>query len=121
MPSTRPQSKPSRPRRDLQVGDIVAAQIRGGQVEQPIAEVPAGLDQGGPGLLVAAAVATQTAPALKGADSVFRGAAVQSPLGIGGEWKSSGAEAALEIADGLAALTGCQREVGRNSLSSCSS
>ena len=38
-----------------------------------------------------------------------------------GGWEPGGTEAALQVADGLAALTGCQREVGRNSLSSCSS
>ena len=46
-------------------------------------------------------------------------AAEHARLGARGGWEPGGTEAALQIADGLAVLTGGQREVGRNSLSSC--
>jgi hypothetical protein len=102
----------------LQLGHIVAAQVRRCQVEQPVAELPAGLDEGRPRLFVTPAVTSQAAPGLEGADRFFGGRAKSRRLGAGGGWKPSGPEAALQIAYCLAALTGCQREVGRNSLSS---
>jgi hypothetical protein len=101
----------------LQFGHVVASKVRRSQEQQAIAELPAGLDQGCPGLLVTSAVAAQAAPGLKGADGSFSGTTKSRRLGGGGR-KPGGTEAALQIAYGLAALTGCQREVGRNSSSS---
>jgi hypothetical protein len=60
----------------------------------------------------------QAAPRLEGPHGIFSGRAKNRRLGTGGGWKPGGTEAALQIANGLAALTGCQREVGRNSSSS---
>ena len=105
----------------LQFGDVVAAQVGRGQEQEPIAQVPAGFDERGPGLFVADPVTAQSPAALEGAYRLFRGSAKKRRLGAGGGWKPGGTEAALQIAYGLAALTGCQREVGRNSLSSCNS
>ncbi len=102
----------------LEIGDIVAAEVGRGQEQQPIAEFPAGLDQRRPGLLVAAPVASQAPSALKGANCLFGGTTKGRRLGSGGGRESGGTKAALQVAYCLAALTGCQREVGRNSLSS---
>jgi len=105
----------------LQFGDVVAAQVGRGQEQEPIAQVPAGFDERGPGLFVADPVTAQSPAALEGANRLFGGSAKKRRLGAGGGWKPGGTEAALQIAYCLAALTGCQREVGRNSLSSCNS
>jgi len=105
----------------LQLGHVVAAQVRRGEEQQPVAQLPAGLDERGPRLLVADAVAAQAAAVLESANGLFRGSTKIRRLGAGGGWKPGGTEAALQIAYCLAALTGCQREVGRNSLSSCNS
>ena len=109
IPTTRPQSN---------LSDVVAAQVRGRQEKQPIAELPAGFDKRNPGLFVAATVTAQAATGLEGPDGLFCGRTKSRRLGAGGGWKPGGTEAALQIAYGLAALTGCQREVGRNSSSS---
>jgi hypothetical protein len=101
----------------LQLGDIVATQVRRRQEQQPITKVPTGLDERGPRLLVALSVAAQTTIGLKGPNRIFRGTTKSRRLGAGG-WKPGCTEAALQIAYCLASLTGCQREVGRNSLSS---
>ena len=79
------------------------------------------LDEGCPGLLIAATIAAQTTAGLEGTDRSFCGRAKSRRLGAGGGWKPGGTEAALQIAYCLASLTGCQREVGRNSSSSCKS
>jgi hypothetical protein len=102
----------------LKFGDVVTAEVRGSQEQQPVAELPARLDQRRPGLFVATTVGTQTTAALKGANRFFSRTTIDRALGTCGGWKSGGTEAALQISNGLAALTGCQREVGRNSLSS---
>jgi len=63
----------------------------------------------------------QPAGRLERADGSLGGSTHHARLGVGRGCEPGGTEATLQIADGLAALTGCQREVGRNSLSSCSS
>ncbi len=105
----------------MQLSDIISTEVRRGEEQQAVTELPAGLDQSGPGLFVAATVTTQPAAGLEGTNRSFGGRAEGRRLGAGGGWKPGDTEAALQIAYGLAALTGCQREVGRNSLSSCSS
>ena len=113
------EAKTSKP--GLQLGNVVSAKVRRRQIQEAVTQLPAGLDECGPCLFVAASVAPQPAPELKGANSVFSGRTKSRRLGAGGGWEPGGAEAALQIAYCLAALTGCQREVGRNSLSSCNS
>ena len=68
----------------LQLGDVVAAEVGGAVVEEAVAEVPAGLDQGGPGLLVAEAVDPEAPGALEGADGRLGGGAVTPDLGAAG-------------------------------------
>ena len=102
----------------LEISDIVTTKVRRGEEQQAITELPTGLDQRRPGLLVTAPVAAQAPSALEGAHGLFGGTTKRRRLGAGGGWKAGSAEAALQVAYGLAALTGCQREVGRNSLSS---
>jgi hypothetical protein len=55
---------------------------------------------------------------LERTDCGFGVRAKETRLGADGGWKPGGTEAALKIANCLAVLTGSQREVGRNSLSS---
>ena len=102
----------------LELADVVTAQVGRHQDEQAVTETPRGLDDRLPGLLVADAGVAQTTLALERAQRRLRGRAEQTRLGTSGR-KPGGAEAALQIAYGLAALTGRQREVPRNSSSSC--
>ena len=69
-------------------------------------------------MLVAHAVGPESANGLERVDRPLSGIAVDTRLGARGGWIPGGTEAALQIANGLAALTGSQREVGRNSFSS---
>ena len=104
--------------RRLQLADVVAAQVGCDQHQQPVTELPRRLDQRPPGLVVAGTGRPQAAFAAGIAQRRFGRRAKKTRLGTGG-WKPGGAEAALKVAYGLAALTGCQREVARNSSSSC--
>ena len=90
-------------------------------MQAAVAELPRGLDQRGPGVLVADAVGLQATRLLEATQGVFRGVAEDARLGARGGGEPGGSEAALQIANGLAALTGSQREVGRNSFNSWSS
>jgi hypothetical protein len=112
--------EPEAPEPPLQLGDVVTAQVGGAVVQEAVAEVPAGLDQGGPGLVVAATVAAEAPGALEGADGRFGGGAVAAYLGA--RRREAGCtEAALEITNRFAGVSRTQREpVGRNSFSSSS-
>ena len=118
MPSTRPQSKPSRPSRDC--SSATSSPRRFGEVRN---------SSRSPSFQLASTRAVQVCssqrpsqrrprPVWKARTAASVAATESRRLGAGGGWKPGGTEAALQIADGLAALTGCQREVGRNSLSS---
>ena len=67
------EAEPTEP--GLQLGDVVTAQVRRGEEQQPVAELPGRLDQRRPGVLVAAAVAAQAAAGLEGADGGLGGRA----------------------------------------------
>jgi len=89
-------------------------------VQEPVAEVPAGFDQGGPRLVVAATVDAQAPGALEVADRRFGGGTVATYLGAGRR-EAGRTEAALEITNRFAGIPRPQREpVGRNSFSSSS-
>ena len=104
----------------LQLGDVVAAQVGGAVVEEAVTEVPAGLDEGGPRLLVAAAVDSEAPGALERPDGRLGGGAVAPYLGAAGR-EAGGTEAALKVTDSFAGVSRPQREpVGRNSFSSSS-
>jgi hypothetical protein len=102
----------------LQLTHVVAAHVRRDQHEQPVADLPGGFDQGAPRLVVAQSGGTETTLVLEVTQRGFGRRAKKTRLGAGG-LEPGGAEAALKVAYGLAALTGCQREVARNSSSSC--
>ena len=104
----------------LQFGDVVAAQVGGTVVQEAVAQVPAGLDQCGPRLLIAAAVDMEATGALERPNGRFCGRAVAPGLGTTGR-EAGGTEAALEITNSFAGVSRAQREpVGRNSFSSSS-
>ena len=63
-----PGVEPERAQPLLQLGHVVAPQHRGAAVEEAVAEAPAGLDQGGPGLAAADAVDPQAPAVLEGLD-----------------------------------------------------
>jgi hypothetical protein len=89
-------------------------------VEQTVTEVPAGLDEGGPCLVVAAAVDSEAPGTLERPDGRFGGGAVAAYLGPAGR-EAGGAEAALKVTDSFAGVSRPQREpVGRNSFNSSS-
>ena len=69
-------------------------------------------------MFVADAVGFQAAGLLEAPHRMHGGSAEDARLGARGGGEPGGTEAALQIANGLAALTGSQREVGRNSFSS---
>jgi hypothetical protein len=101
----------------LQLGDVVTSQVRRVEQQQAITEVPRGLDDRTPGLLVASPARPQAALLLELADRAFGGRAKKTRLGAG--WREAGgAEAALQVAYGLASLTRSQWEAARNSSSS---
>lgn len=102
----------------LDLGDVVAAEVGCREQEQAVAEPPGGLDDRSPRVLIALAGDDQTAFALEGPQGGLGGRAKKRRLGAGGR-EPGGTEAALEVANGLAALTGSQWEVPRNSSSSC--
>jgi hypothetical protein len=103
--------------RRLQFGDVIAAQVRSDQHQQAITEVPRCLDDRAPGLLVASSARPQAPLLLELADRAFGGRAKKTRLGAG--WREAGgAETALQVAYGLAALTRSQWEAARNSSSS---
>ena len=116
--ATAVEAQPAQP--SLQRPDVVAAHVRGDQLEVSVTEPPRRLDQGQPGRLVAGAVVVEAAMALEGLHgSLGRRAELTS---VDPQRAEAGrAEAALQIADGVAALTEGQREETRNSSSSWSS
>jgi hypothetical protein len=85
----------------LQVGHVVAPQHRGVAIEHAVAQLVAGLDQGGPRLLAADAVVAQPALTLERADRLDGRLAVVPEL-AGGERGAGGEEAPLDVADGFA-------------------
>ena len=104
--------------RGLQPADVVAAQVRGDEAQRTVTRLPRGLDEGQPRRLVAAPVVVQAAVALEGLHGGFRRGAEQTRLGTD-RGEPGGTEAALQIADGVAVLTGGQL-VETNSSSSWS-
>src|SRR5690606_31361921 len=110
--------EPQARERDLQLVDVVAAQLRGGELQQPITERPRCLDQRRPRGLVAHAALKRPTLGLEGADRLFGRRAEDASLGRIRFVTGSG-EAALEITDCFTALTRGQREESRNSSSSC--
>ena len=112
--------EPAEPR--LQLSDVVAAHVRRRQVA---AAGRRGSRLARPGRSRSARrmrpSQRRPRPVWKARTAASVAATKTAGLGAGGGWKPGGTEAALQIAYGLAALTGCQREVGRNSSSSCSS
>jgi hypothetical protein len=109
------------PEAPLQLGDVVTAEVGGAVVEQAVAQVPAGLDEGGPCLLVAAAVDPEAPGTLERPDGRLGGRAVTPDLGACRR-EAGGAETALKITNSFAGVCRPQREpVGRNSFSSSSS
>ncbi len=105
--------------RGLEVADVVTAEVGRDQDEQAVAELPRRLDERTPGLLVALAGRPESAVVLEPDQGRFGGRAKKTRLGTGRS-ESGGAEAALQVSDGLAALTGSQWEAVRNSSSSWS-
>ena len=112
--------EPEPAERGLQPADVVAAQVRRDEPQRPVTGLPRRLDEGEPGRLVAAAVVVQPAMALEGPHGGLRRRAERTRLGPVG-WEPGGAEAALQIADGVAVLTEGQLGETRNSSSSWSS
>ena len=111
--------------RILELGDVVTAQLRCGEDQEAVAQPPAGLDECHPGVLVAGPAGVQAAQALEVGHRLARGRAEVTGR-ISRRCHSRRTEAALEVADRLAALSLPQREVtrqcvvARNSSSSCS-
>ena len=60
----------------------------------------------------------QAARLLKRSRCLFRGSTKDAGLGTCGGCETCGGQAPLKVANCIAAVTGGQREVGRNSLSS---
>ena len=92
----------------------------GDEAQRPVTEAPRRLDEGEPGGLVAPAVVVQAAVALEGLHGELRGDVGAARFGVI-RAEAGPAEAALEVADGVAALTEGQLEETRNSSSSWSS
>ena len=89
------------------------------QHQQAIAELPRGLDERSPRLIVATAGGSQASIVLKCGERCLGERAKKTRLGAGRS-ESGRAEAALQVSDGLAALTRPQWELVRNSSSSWS-
>ena len=87
----------------LEVGDVVAPEERGGVVEEAVAQAVAGLDQGGPGLGPAHAVAPQAPLVLEGPHRLLAGGA-EDPQLVGRAVEPDRGEASLEVADRLAGV-----------------
>ena len=104
----------------LQRADVVAAQERDDEPQRPVAEAPRRLDEGEPGRFVAAAVVVQAAMTLEGPHGGLRGDVEHTRFGVV-RAEAGRAEPALQVADGVAALTEGQLEGTRNSSSSWSS
>jgi hypothetical protein len=86
-----------------------------------VAELPRCLDQCTPRGLVALVDRAYVPRELKCVQCTEGGRAERARLGTDGGGVPGGSEAALQVANGLALLTGSQREAGRNSESSWSS
>ena len=95
----------------LQRGDVVAAEVRRLQVQQPVAEHEATLDQRGPGLGPDDAVDADLARRLEGADRGLgrraEGAELRRRDGL-----ARADEPVLEVADRVAAVTRAQDRRG---------
>ena len=63
----------------LQAGDIVAAQVRRGEEQQPVAQTPRRFDESGPGVLATDAVDSEAASLLEGAARTQRSSNRKSP------------------------------------------
>ena len=106
------------PKSVLQFGHVVSTDIRRCQLQLAVAQLPTSLDQSGPCGFIANPQLTKATGSLKLTNGRFCCSTKNTSLGAAGWCKPGGTEAALYIAYCLAALTGSQREVGRNSLSS---
>ncbi len=98
--------------RVLEFHDVVASQLRSREDEEPVTEPPSGLDERHPRLFVARTTGVQAPLTLKSGHRLVRGRA-ESTGRIAGRRQSCRAEASLEVADRLAALSLPQREVTR--------
>ena len=105
----------------LQIGDVVAAQVGRGEEQQPIAEPPRGLYKCSPSGSIADAIDGYPSCLLKAAHGAFGDSAIHTWPAAGRRGEPGSTEAALKIADGLVVLTRGQRELARNSSSSCMS
>jgi hypothetical protein len=105
----------------LEFSDVVAAHIRSGMQEKTVAKPARCLDEARPGVLAALTVDCKAAGLLECSNGCLGVTTEKARLGNRTREKPGGAEAALQITDGISALTWDQGEVTRNSSSSCSS
>ena len=93
----------------LQRGDVVAAYVRRGELEQSVTQRPACFYQGAPRGVVTDTTCTQAARFLKARHGCFGGRAISTDLRRRGGITDVG-KSTLQISDGLAALTRRQGE-----------
>lgn len=101
--------------------DVVAAQVRGREEQQPVAQPTRCFDKAGPCVLAAQTIDGEASRVLKLPNGCLGRATEKTGLGDRIGQEPGGAEAALQITDGFSALARDQGEVTRNSSSSCSS
>jgi hypothetical protein len=87
----------------LELGDVVTPQHRRAAVQEAVAQLETGLDQGVPGLRATHPVHAQAAQSLEGLDRGAGGRA-EDPVGIDGRAGDDGAQAVLNVRDGGAAV-----------------
>ena len=90
---------------DLQGEDVVAAELRLAQVEEPVAERVAALDELAPGVVADLAVDEQAAALLKGQDGEPRARSVEAVDAFVAEHEALAAQAFLHVRDFSAAIT----------------
>jgi len=91
----------------LQRGDVVAAQVGRREEKQAVTEPPRRLDQPVPRVLATQPVDGEAPRLLKGTDGDLGFGAEKTRLGDRSGQEPGGAEAALEVADGVSALARC--------------
>jgi hypothetical protein len=80
----------------LQLGDVIASDHRSSPIQEAVAQAPARLDQGRPGLWTTDPIDTQTSPVLEGFDSCS-GTVCEVALGIHGTGKAKCLQPSLDI------------------------
>jgi hypothetical protein len=80
----------------LQLGDVIASDHRGSAVQETVAQSPACLDQGGPGLWTTDAIDPEAPAMLEGFDSCS-GAVPELALEVDGAGQAEGVEPGLHI------------------------